>query len=101
MVTPLPPIAEPIVSAPERTSFNSEEGEYTTKGFVLRSHRFRAGADLSGFRVGFERIPTYQDAEWWNPPDGYREVAYPSNGMDITVDGSHFRGHTGEAWCLI
>lgn len=25
MVTPLPPIAEPIVSAPERTSFNSEE----------------------------------------------------------------------------
>jgi CRISPR-associated protein Cas5h len=81
--------------------FESEEGEYTTKGFVLRSHRFRPDANLSAFRVGFERVPTYQDNDWWNRPDGYREVAYPSNGMDITVNGDHYRSDIGEAWCLI
>jgi len=81
--------------------FEAEEGEYTTKGFVLRSHPFRSNDGLHGFRVGFERIPTYQDADWWNLPDKYLEVAYPSDGMDITVIGDHYRSDTGESWCLI
>ncbi len=82
-------------------TFAQEEGAYQTKGFILRSHRLRVDADFTRFRVGFERIPTYQDAEWWNRPEAYREVAYPSDGMELSVVGDHFRFDTGEAWCLI
>lgn len=81
--------------------FSAASGAYRTKGFALRSHWRREGFDFSRFHLGFERIPTYQDAEWWNPPDGYREVMYPSSGAEVAVTGDHFFTPAGEEWCLI
>lgn len=79
------------------TEFEAGNGTYQTQGFALREHRL---VDLTNLRVGFERIPTYQDSDWWNVPDRYREVVYPSNGGSIVMDGEHFRSNRGE-WCLI
>ena len=81
--------------------FTAETGSYQTKSFVLRSHRFEANQNFTSFRLGFERIPTFQDNNWWNLPNRYIEVAYPSNGTEVTVAGDHFRFETGDAWCLI
>lgn len=79
------------------TEFEAGNGTYQTQGFALRKHRL---VDPTNLRVGFERIPTYQDNDWWNVPDRYREVVYPSNGGSIVMDGEHFRSNGGE-WCLI
>ena len=81
--------------------FTPESGSYRTKSFVLRSHRFDAGESFTEFRVGFERVPTFQNDEWWNLPRRYVEVAYPSNGMELAVVGDYFRFDTGDTWCLI
>ena len=80
------------------TEFQVAQGEYRTKGFALRSHQPKLE---SGLRFNFERIPTFQDADWWNHPDRYREVIYPSNGGEVRMSGSHFQSREGDAWCLI
>lgn len=85
----------------EEATFEPEQGDYLTKGFALRTHKPSKEFDPTRFRLGFERIPTYQDNEWWNRPDDYREVIYPSDGGDVALSGEHFRSSTGEAWCLI
>lgn len=79
----------------------AQEGPYRSKGFAPRSHRPSGEFDYRRFRLGFERIPTYQDDDWWNRPDRYREVVYPSSGAEVAMTGEHFRLSTGEAWCLI
>lgn len=81
--------------------FVPQIGAYSTRSFVLRSHRFDANQGFTQFRVGFERIPTFQDADWWNLPSRYVEVVYPSAEMEIAVTGDHFRFGNGDAWCLI
>ncbi|MDR3708831.1 MAG: CRISPR-associated protein Cas5 [Capsulimonadaceae bacterium] len=80
--------------------FLARQETYQTKGFALRTHTL-VGKIEPRLRVGFERIPTYQDDNWWNRPDGYREVVYPSAGTELQVSGEHFVFSTGEAWCLI
>ena len=83
-------------------TFRTGEGTYSTKGFFPRSHRVdRAALDLRQLRLGFERVPTFQDANWWNPPARYIEVGYPSNGNVVTAIGSHYQSALGENWCLI
>jgi len=81
--------------------FTPGSGPYTSSGFVLRTHRPSEEFNFRDFRLGFDRIPTYQDSDWWNLPDMYREVMYPSAGSAITVIGDHYRSRGGETWCLI
>lgn len=78
----------------------SADGEYRTKGFCLRDHR-PASTNGVPFRLGFERVPTFQTEDWVSPPEHYREVVYPSNGAEIAATGQHYRSDSGEAWCLI
>ncbi len=78
-----------------------ENGEYSSKGFVLRSHPATGKFDFNTLRLGFDRVPTFQNEDWWNLPVNYVEVIYPSNGTEITVSGEHYRTSTGETWCLI
>lgn len=77
--------------------FDARQGIYQTQGFALRKHRL---VDPSNLHVGFERIPAYQDADWWNVPNRYCEVIYPSNGGNVVMEGEHFHSEGGE-WCLI
>lgn len=99
-----------------RATIQQAEGEYQTQGFVRRTAFQMKRTNLKNFRVGVERIPTYQNADWWNPPqkpnengdgetDNYAEVIYPLGGGIIAANGQHFifTTPTGEhqAWCLI
>lgn len=77
--------------------FEARQGAYQTHGFALRRHRL---VDPSNLRIGFERVPSYQSADWWNLPDRYQEVIYPSNGSSLSMEGGHFYSERG-AWCLI
>ena len=92
------------------------DSEYQTRGFVSRSTFQMKRTNLKNFRVGVDRIPTYQDANWWNPPkkpnqngedetENYVEVIYPLEGGIIAADGRHFifakPDAENQSWCLI
>lgn len=80
--------------------FESREGVFSTYGFVKREHRPLV-AHMKTFRIGFDRIPTYQNDDFWNLPDRYVEVRYPANGEAITVEGQHYVFTDGSAWVLV
>lgn len=84
--------------------FQLQSGAYSTKGFALCDH----SPDIelaAGFRVGFERLPSHQNDDFWNDPGKYKNVCY----ADYTQSGSKIRLTKGEyylfgdgnAWCLI
>ena len=78
-----------------------ETGEYLTKGFVPRDQKLHWSPELGALRIGYERVPAFQDNDWWNHPDRYREVVYPSNQTVLRATGEHFTLANGESWCLI
>jgi len=82
------------------TTFEQAQGKYVTKGFALRSHKLTIDASQP-VRMNFERIPTFQDSDWWNVPDRYREVVYSFNDGLVSMEGDHFLSREGDAWCLI
>lgn len=88
-----------------RGEWRESQGEYSTHGFALRSHTIPLTMkDLEQLRVGFERIPTYQNNDFWNHHDDYdvyREVIYPDNGGTLRMSGEHFICFDNSSWCLL
>ena len=89
----------------ESEGFFSEvkNGVFETKGFVLaEEHKPK---DISGeFRIGFDRMPTFQDDDLWNLPDKYKNVIYPDYPHSILVEGKYYEYQSSEKqerWCLI
>ncbi len=84
--------------------FSSEnKGEFKTKGFVCsKEYELK---DISGeFRIGFDRVPTYQDNDMWNHPDKYVEIIYPDACKQLSVIGKYYEftsSNATERWCLI
>ena len=76
-------------------------GEYVTQGFVRRDQSPSWEPGLGGLRVGYEKLPSFQNDDWWNLPDRYVSVAYPSGGASLRASGEHTRLSNGESWCLI
>jgi len=75
------------------------EGDFTTKGFVTEINLpFKISDD---FRVGVERVPTFQNDDFWNLPDKYVRVFYPSEGKEISASGKHYGFRDGSKWALI
>jgi CRISPR-associated protein Cas5h len=83
-------------------------GHFTTRGFIPRMKRPNVVDEQ--FRVGFERLPTYQNEDMWNPSDRYVEVIYtdvPRSGSKPILSGEGEYFHVSltngmeEAWCLI
>jgi hypothetical protein len=80
--------------------FAPQNGEFTTHGFITAEHELVH--DAGGlFRVGVERIPTFQNDDFWNLPERYRNVAYPSESRTITARGEYYRFTDGSQWTLI
>ncbi len=85
-----------------------EPGEFETSGFALsKEHQL---ADITGsFRIGFEKLPTYQDNDFWNLPNKYKEVIYPDATHSLKLKGEYYSykgqkaGKTdiNEQWWLI
>ena len=79
-----------------------KSGKFVTKGFVAKNQMESFNVlEIKEFRVGFDKIPTYQNDDFWNLPDKYEEVIYPSEGKEISVTGDYYESYDGEKWCLI
>lgn len=79
--------------------FAITDGEFKTKSFVTEQHKL---ADLNkDFRIGVERVPTFQNNDFWNLPDKYVRVFYPSEDREISATGKHYEFTDGSRWALI
>ncbi len=74
--------------------------KFTTHGFVTKNHK-PEDIETSNFRIGFDKVPTYQNDDFWNLPEEYVEVIYPSNNREITVKGEHYIFNKNSRWCMV
>lgn len=85
--------------------FAEETGAFETKGFIAKSYAIDAGKLVQSsktMRLGFEKIPTYQNDDFWNLPEKYVEVIYPSENNSVPVkEGLHYKFTDGSKWILI
>jgi CRISPR-associated protein Cas5h len=78
------------------------EGEFESFGFVETPPKHHPVVKNLRFRVGFDKVPTYQDNDFWNLPDKYKQVIYPDAPNSIKVTGEHFEYSINqEKWWLI
>lgn len=75
-------------------------GQFQAKCVVSNKHTLNI-QETRQFRIGFERIPTFQNDDFWNLPEKYVEVIYPSENREIAVTGEYYKYSIGECWWLI
>jgi CRISPR-associated protein Cas5h len=86
------------ISLRSKGEFVPKAGLFSTGGFIVSP--LKANVD-AGFRVGVDRIPTYQSSDFYNPPERYRKVFYPAAGSEISAEGEYFEYTDGSKWVLI
>jgi CRISPR-associated protein Cas5h len=80
-----------------------ENDIFETFGFVESGKHIPKEIN-SNFRIGFERLPTFQDDDMWNLPERYRKVIYPDSMKNIRFEGEYYEYQTQnlkESWWLI
>lgn len=82
--------------------FQNKDGSFSTKGFV-KENQFDVKKTLASnkFRVGLEKIPTFQNDDFWNLPDRYEKVIYPSENREVFANGEFYEFTDGSQWTLI
>lgn len=81
-------------NCPANLQFESEgnviemqEAEFETFTFVSAEHTPK----ITGmFRVGFDKLPTYQNDDFWNLPEKYQQIIYPDFPHKLTVEGKYY-----------
>jgi len=97
-------------NCPANLQFKSEgvfselkSGVFETKGFVLAGKH--SPKDIAGtFRIGFDKMPTFQNDDFWNLPDKYENIIYPDYPHSISVEGDYYEYQSlenTEKLCLI
>ncbi len=81
--------------------FNEASGDFTTLSFVTDQHQLNKEDFLNGFRLGVERVPTFQNDDFWNLPEKYVRVIYPSEGKSISARGNYYQFSDQSQWTLI
>ena len=84
--------------------FHERNGEFTTQSFITEHHQLNTSklvSTVKEFRIGVERVPTFQDNDFWNRPDRYVRVLYPSEGKEIIASGDYFQFTDESQWALI
>lgn len=87
----------------EGTFKEVERNVFETKGFVL-AEKHKPSNITGVFRIGFDRLPTYQNDDFWNLPERYVNIVYPDFPHSIVVEGKHYEYRSAnktEKWCLI
>lgn len=64
-------------------------GRFRTKGFISSRHEIEI-SDSFDFRIGFDKIPTYQNNDFWNDPEKYIGLAYANSGSELKVKSGEF-----------
>lgn len=67
-----------------------QQGVFETKGFVGKPPFHKPILTNLSFRVGFEKLPTYQNNDFWNIPEYYKEVIYPDANCEIMAEGEYY-----------
>jgi CRISPR-associated protein Cas5 subtype I-B len=81
--------------------FDFTDGDFRTKSFLTEKQKLIRVSELGRFRIGVERVPTYQNDDFWNLPDHYVRVFYPSEDKEISASGEHYKFTNGSRWVLI
>lgn len=76
------------------------EGEFETYGFITTQHNPTVPTGKV-FRMGFEKIPTFQNNDFWNLPEHYIQVVYPSEQNSLIADGPHYVFNQQSQWVLL
>lgn len=82
---------------------DKQEGLFTTQGFISKKHKIEIGDDFN-FRIGFDRIPTYQNNDFWNDPEKYVDIAYSFGGNALQAIGEYYEMKTSKEiskWFMI
>ena len=81
------------------------DGSFKTKGFITTTLHKPYVAGASSFRVGFDRVPSFQNDDFWNLPDRYFSVVYPSETVtqkhSLSATGPHYNFTDQSQWVLI
>ncbi len=82
-----------------------KNGLFETKGFVLAGEHSPKDF-LEGFRIGFDKMPTYQTDDFWNLPEKYKNVIYPDYPNSINVEGDYYEykyhsSNDAQRWYMI
>lgn len=67
-----------------------QNGRFTAKCFISKNHRVVDISLAKHFRIGLDKIPTFQNNDFWNLPERYKEVIYPAAGNEIIVEGEYY-----------
>jgi CRISPR-associated protein Cas5 subtype I-B len=82
----------------------AKEGDFDTNGFVVAGEY---QPKINGaFRIGFDKMPTYQNDDFWNLPEKYKNVIYPDCPHSLSVKGKYYEYSSSdlkekEQWVLI
>ena len=81
-------------NCPANLKFDSEGiiiempgNEFETYAFVSTEHKPKISGE---FRVGFDKLPTFQNDDFWNLPDKYNQIIYPDFPHKILVEGKYY-----------
>lgn len=78
-----------------------KEGDFETKGFV-KAGEYIPNVSDGEFRIGFDKMPTYQNDDFWNLPEKYVQIIYPDYPHQIAVRGKYREySCTSDKLCLI
>ena len=99
-----------IANCPAELSFISQgeftmmgNGDFETKCFVIANkHKLKIIDD--DFRIGFDKLPTYQNNDFWNLPEKYVNIIYPECSHVLNVEGDYWEyihDKEIEQWVLI
>jgi CRISPR-associated protein Cas5h len=77
-----------------------ENAIFETKGFVSSKHKPIVDNN-NIFRMGFDKIPTFQNDDFWNLPDKYVQVIYPSDDKMLKVEGAHHEFIDNSKWFML
>ncbi|HET8572386.1 MAG TPA: CRISPR-associated protein Cas5 [Edaphocola sp.] len=66
-----------------------KSGSFKTKGFISNRHEIEISESFD-FRIGFDKIPTYQNNDFWNDPEKYIGLAYANSGSELKVKSGEY-----------
>jgi CRISPR-associated protein Cas5 subtype I-B len=75
-------------------------GEFETRGLLTEDYRPKM-EEFSEFRLGFDKIPTFQNDDFWNLPDKFCNVVYPSSKTTLRAEGKYYEFNDQSKWCMI
>jgi CRISPR-associated protein Cas5h len=82
--------------------FKEDMGTFKTKSFVTsKNHKLKDVSQTASFRIGLDKIPTFQNEDFWNLAEKYEPVLYPSATCEISVEGKYFQFSDKTNWVLL